>query len=39
MKRLAQEWKDAYNTSGSKEGGMEKVLSLLNSIFHISSKA
>ena len=39
VKRLAQEWKDAYNTSGSKEGGMEKVLSLLNSIFHISSKA
>ena len=39
MKRLAQEWRDAYKSSGSKEGGMEKVLSLLNSIFHISSKA
>ncbi len=38
MKRLAQEWKDAYRASGSKEGGMEKVMSLLNSMFHISSK-
>lgn len=26
MTRLAQEWRDAYKTSGSKEGGMEKVL-------------
>ena len=39
MKRLAQEWKDAYQASGSKEGGMEKVMSLFNSMFHISSKA
>ncbi len=39
MKRLAQEWKDAYKASGSKENGMEKVMSLLNSMFHISSKA
>lgn len=38
MKRLVQEWKDAYNTSGSKEGGMEKVLSLFNSVFGISKK-
>lgn len=38
MKRLAQEWKDAYKTSGSKEGGMEKVLSMLNSMFGISKK-
>ena len=33
MKRLAQEWKDAYKTSGSKESGMEKVLSMLNGMF------
>ena len=26
MTRLAQDWRDAYKTSGSKEGGMEKVL-------------
>ena len=38
MRRLAQEWKDAYKTSGSKESSMEKVMSLLNSMFHISSK-
>ena len=38
MKRLAQEWRDAYRASGSKEGSMEKVMSLLNSMFHISSK-
>ena len=38
IKRLAQEWKDAYKTSGSKEGGMEKVLSMLNSMFGISKK-
>lgn len=30
MKRLAQAWKDAYRTSGSKEDGMEKVLSMLD---------
>lgn len=28
MKRLVQEWRDAYRASGTKEGGMEKVLSL-----------
>ena len=39
MKRLAQEWRDAYRASGSKVGSMEKVMSLLNSMFHISSKA
>lgn len=33
MKRMAQAWKDAYRTSGSKEDGMEKVLSMLNGIF------
>lgn len=38
MKRLAQEWRDAYKTSGSKESGMEKVLSMLNSMFGISKK-
>ena len=38
MKRLAQEWRDAYRASGSKEGSMEKVMSLLNSMFHISRK-
>lgn len=26
MTRLAQEWRDVYKTSGSKERGMEKVL-------------
>ena len=30
---LAQAWKDAYKVSGSKEGGMEKVLSMLNGMF------
>ena len=39
MKRLAQEWRDAYRASGSKEGGMEKVMSMLSSMFLISSKA
>ena len=38
MKRLAREWRDAYKTSGSKESGMEKVLSMLNSMFGISKK-
>ena len=33
MKRLAQAWKDTYKTSGSKENGMEKVLSMLNGMF------
>ena len=28
MKKLAEAWKDAYKTSGSKEIGMEKVLSI-----------
>ena len=39
MKRLAQEWRDAYRVSGSKEGGMEKVMSMLSSMFLTSSKA
>lgn len=39
MKRLAQEWKNAYQTSGSKESSMEKVLSILNNMFHSDSKA
>ena len=39
MKRLAQEWKDAYKTSGSKESGMEKVLSMLNNMFGIRKEA
>ena len=30
---LAQAWKDAYKVSGSKEDGMEKVLSMLNGMF------
>lgn len=33
MKQLAQVWKDAYKTSGSKESSMEKVLSILNNIY------
>ena len=33
MKKLAQAWTDAYKTSGSKESGMEKVLSMLNGMF------
>lgn len=33
MKRLAQVWKDAYKTSGSKERSMEQVLSILNNIY------
>lgn len=33
MKKLAQEWKNAYKTSGSKENSMEKVLSMLNDMF------
>ena len=39
MKRLAQEWRDAYKTSGSKESGMEKVLSMLNDMFGIRKEA
>ncbi len=35
MKKLAQEWKDAYKTSGSKESCMETVLSMLNGMFGI----
>ena len=35
MKRLAQAWTEAYKTSGSKESGMEKVLSMLNGMFGI----
>ena len=36
---LAQAWKDSYKVSGSKEGGMEKVLSMLDSMFGIENKA
>ena len=39
MKRLAQEWRDAYKTSGSKESGMETVLSMLNGMFGIRKEA
>ncbi len=39
MKKLAQAWKDAYKTSGSKESGMEKALSMLNGMFGISKEA
>ena len=36
---LAQAWKDAYKASGSKEGGMEKVLSMLDGMFGIKNEA
>ena len=36
---LTQAWKDAYKVSGSKEGGMEKVLSMLNGMFGIKNEA
>ena len=36
---LAQAWKDAYKVSGSKEGGMEKVLSMLDGMFGIKNEA
>jgi len=36
---LAQAWKDAYKASGSKEGGMEKILSMLNSMFGTKNEA
>ena len=36
---LVQAWKDAYKASGSKEGGMEKVLSMLDGMFGIKSEA
>ena len=36
---LAQAWKDAYKVSGSKAGGMEKVLSMLNGMFGIKNEA
>lgn len=39
MKRLAQAWTEAYKTSGSKESGMEKVLSMLNGMFGIRKEA
>ena len=38
MKKLAQAWKDAYKDSGSKESGMEKVLSMLSGMFGISKE-
>lgn len=37
MVTLAQAWKNAYQVSGSKEVGMEKVLSMLNDMFHIGN--
>lgn len=36
---LAQAWKDAYRVSGSKEGGMEKALSMMNSMFGMKEEA
>lgn len=39
MLSLAQAWKNTYQISGSKDSGMEKVLSMLNEIFHISKEA
>lgn len=39
MVTLAQAWKEAYQVSGSKDNGMEKVLSMLNDMFRISNKA
>lgn len=35
---LVQAWKDAYKASGSKEGGMEKVLSMLDGMFGIKNE-
>ncbi len=35
---LAQVWKDAYKVSGSKEGGMEKVLSMVDGMFGIKNE-
>lgn len=35
---LAQAWKDAYKVSGSKEGGMEKVLSMLDGMFGVKNE-
>ena len=35
---LAQAWKDAYKVSGSKEGSMEKVLSMLDNMFGIKNE-
>lgn len=37
--KLAQAWKGAYKVSGSKESGMEKVLSMLNNMFGIKNEA
>lgn len=39
MVTLAQAWRDAYKVSDSKDSGMEKVLSILNDMFHISKEA
>ena len=36
MITLAQIWKNAYHVSDSKDSGMEKVLSMLNDMFHIN---
>lgn len=36
---LAQTWKDSYKASASKHNSMEKVLSIMNDMFHINSKA
>lgn len=37
--KLPQAWRDAYKVSGSKEDGMEKVLSILNGMFGIKNEA
>lgn len=39
MVTLAQAWKDAYRVSASKDSGMEKVLSMLNDMFHMNKEA
>lgn len=39
MVTLVQAWRDAYKVSGSKDSGMEKVLPMLNEMFHINKKA
>lgn len=36
MLTLAHAWKDAYKITDSKDGGMEKVLSILNDMFNLN---
>ena len=36
MQKLAQAWKEAYKASGSKDNGMEKVMSMLKDVFQIN---